>query len=489
MKNMIKYDKSKLPAPVYEACPEWIELYNAAWEMAVRNIDYPQQDGWLPQLTCMPGVGFLWQWDSCFMSLFARYSNGTVPAMNNLDNLYRLQDKNGYLSMTYVIATDKPAYGERVNPPLFAWAEWEYYLLTGDDSRFEKVFPTLVKYYKWLKNNRTRSNGLFWFEDTGSSGMDNSPRSGYFAANLDGSDVCWIDLICQQMLSAACLEKIARLMGRKTDETFFIAEHENLRALINKYHWSERHGFYYDVFNRSNPELRHNFLNSKTAAAFWAILCGAADESQIKRLTEHILNPDEFWTVHPVPTLSRDDSNYDPLGGYWLGGVWAPTNYMTAAGLKQHNRSAIARDIAVKHLNAMSAVMQNQAYGSIWECYSPDYIQPATKDEKGKMVRNNFVGWSGLGPVAMLIENILGFSFDAPSNTIRWQIASSCTHGIKNLKFNSRTVSLLCDKAAASGKRKIHIETSGPVSVSIEIEGRNSALNEKLKRGKHELVL
>ncbi|MFA6102419.1 MAG: trehalase family glycosidase [Victivallaceae bacterium] len=491
MKKIInyKYDRNVLPIPVYEERPEWIELYYAAWEIAFCNIEYPSKRGWLPQLTCMPGVGIIWQWDSCFMSFFAKYSNGSLPAMNNLNNLYRLQGKDGFQSMAYVIETGKPAYGQRINPPLFAWTEWEYYLLTGDNSRVERVFPKLSKYYNWLKNNRTRSSGLYWFEDSGSSGMDNSPRSGYPSANLNGSDVCWIDLICQQALSASCLAKIAKLLGNKSEEAFFLSEHETLCTLINKYHWSEKHGFYYDVFDRMNPLLRHNFLNTKTAAAFWPLLCGAANETQINSLTEHLLNPDEFWTRHPIPTLSRDDSNYDPLGGYWLGGVWAPTNYMTTAGLKKQNRHSIARDLAVKHLDAMSDVIKNKSYGSIWECYSPDYIRPATKNEKGKLVRNNFVGWSGLGPIAMLIENIMGFTFDAQSNIIHWRITSSCAHGIKGLQFNGRTVSLLCGKSASTGQRKINIETSKSFSVSIKIEGRDRELSETLNPGKYELYL
>ncbi len=120
MKKIIRYDKKKLPVPVYEECQEWVKLYYAAWEMAFSNVEYPSKRGWLPQLTCMPGSGKIWQWDSCFMSLFARYSNGELPGMNNLDNLYSLQSKDGYQSMAYVIETGKPAYGERVNPPLFA---------------------------------------------------------------------------------------------------------------------------------------------------------------------------------------------------------------------------------------------------------------------------------------------------------------------------------------------------------------------------------
>ena len=489
MKKNIEYSEDKLPVPVYEECPEWVKLYYAAWGMAFSNVEYPSEPGWLPQLTCMPGSGKIWQWDSCFMSLFAKYSNGQLSATNNLDNLYRLQSKDGYQSMAYVIESGKPAYGQRVNPPLFAWAEWEYFLVTGDSSRFERVFPKLSRYYKWLKKNRTRSNGLYWFEDTGSSGMDNSPRSAFPSPNLNGSDVCWIDLISQQALSSSCLAKMAKSLNKKADESFYLAEYEELCALINSHHWSERHSFYYDVFEGGSHPSRLNFLNTKTVAAFWPILCGAAGETQINGLTEHLMNPDEFWTHHPVPTLSKDDANYDPFGCYWCGGVWAPTNYMTAAGLKKHGRTSVARELTAKHLDAIADVMKDKSYGSIWECYSPEYKRPATKNDKGDIVRNNFVGWSGLGPIAMFIENILGFTFDASSNAIRWEIASMQANGIKNICFNGGKVSLLCDKASATGKRKISIETSKPVSLSIKLEGRSGESSWDLKAGKHSLVL
>ncbi|MCM8764701.1 MAG: hypothetical protein NC830_05025, partial [Candidatus Omnitrophica bacterium] len=125
MKEKFTFDRSNLPVPVYQKNSDFIRLYYACWETAFRNIEYPAKKGWLPHLTCMPGSGNIWQWDSCFMTFFLRYSNGTLPATNNLDNLYRLARNDGYISMAYRIEIEKPAYGERINPPLYAWAEWE----------------------------------------------------------------------------------------------------------------------------------------------------------------------------------------------------------------------------------------------------------------------------------------------------------------------------------------------------------------------------
>ncbi|HOL49959.1 MAG TPA: trehalase family glycosidase, partial [bacterium] len=333
--------------------------------------------------------------------------------------------------------------------------------------------------------NRTRSSGLYWFEDTGSSGMDNSPRSGYASQHLNGSDVCWIDLSCQQALNAFYIAKIAQLLNKTRDEEFFLSEFQNLKNLINQYHWCEKHQFYYDVFSRNNPSLRHNFLNVKTVASFWPIISFVANDNQINGLIQHLLNPDEFWTLHPVPSLAKSDPNYDPFGSYWLGGVWAPTNYMIVSGLKKNMRNSIARKIALNHLIAMTEVFNDNTYSGIWEAYSPEFFMPATVKETGNLVRNAFVGWSGLGPIAMLIENILGFTLDAHSNTIYWDISTACTHGIKNLRFNKKSVSLVCHEKNGHQKRKIEIETSSALNVILSVEGTNICLKKTFGKGQH----
>ena len=163
MNERYSYEKSALPEPILEGKPEWIALYYKAWELAFENIEYIQKAGWKPQLTCMPGVGIVWQWDSCFMTMINNYANGSLSALNNLDNLYRLRrESDGYMSMAYRIEEEEPAYGERINPPLFAWAEWEAYLVSGDTSRFEKVLPALEGCFDFIEKNRSRSCGLLF---------------------------------------------------------------------------------------------------------------------------------------------------------------------------------------------------------------------------------------------------------------------------------------------------------------------------------------
>ncbi len=460
---MYMYEKEKLPVPVFEGHEDWINLYYAAWETAFSNIEYVQKEGWKPQLTCMPGAGIIWQWDSCFMTFITNYSNGSLDAFNNLDNLYRLRDENsGFMAMAYEIETEAEAYPGRINPPLMAWAEWEHYFVTGDGSRLERVLPALEGIYDFIEKNRRRNCGLYWFEDSGSSGMDNSPRGGYFAKHLDGSDVCHIDLACQQALSAKCLANIFSVLGNEKKKALYAAENKRICTLINHYHWSEKAGWYYDFFSRGNANEKVKLINIKTAAAFWTLLCGCVAGERRQQMLLHMFNEEEFFTPVPFATLSRDDLNYDPTGGYWLGSVWPPTNYVAIYGLRENGYPELAREAAIKYLNAMCRVAENPIYRGIWEAYAPEGIRPATT-EKGDIVRANFVGWGGLAPITMLIEDIIGLRFNAPKHTIVFRLFPDSLCGIRNVDFCGGKISIVCTEYhPALGKSIVEVETEKP---------------------------
>lgn len=485
LKRLLALDRTLFPHPIAEDHPEWIEIYWKSWEMALSNIQYSQKPGWKPYMACIPNLGIIWQWDSCFMAMFAKYSSGVISGMDNLDNLYRLQSKDGYISMAYVVDTEKPAYGERINPPLYAWVEWEYYIFTGDDGRLKKVFPILVKYYNWIKKNRRRTEdgyykNLYYFESPGSSGMDNAPRGG--TADVNGSDIGHVDLISQQALSAKYLALIANHLDKKKEETLFKEEFNALSKTINEIHWHDRTEFYYDVFHDAQSYLHCNWLNHKTIAGFWPMLAGVCSKTQVNGLIKHIVNPTEFWRGHPLPTLSADDPNYDSLGGYWLGGVWAPTNYMTVKGLSNYECDGLATEISLRHLNKMVETYKEYEPHTIWECYSPDFIRPSTA-KMGNLARGHFVGWTGLGPIAMLIENILGINVNAPSKKVAWKIYLAEEHGIKNLPLGKGRIDLIC-RRRNSITEPFLIEVKSDVDFKLSVFTEDHRNEVEIRKGK-----
>lgn len=485
------YQKEKLPCPVLTGHDDWINLYYKAWELAFTNIEYIDKPGWKPMLTCMPGVGITWQWDSCIMTFITNYSNGTLTAFNNLDNLYRLRRKeDGFMAMAYLIDSETEAYPGRINPPLMAWAEWEHFCVTGDDSRLESVLPALEGIYSFIENHRRRAScQLYWFEDSGSSGMDNSPRSGYFSEMLNGSDVCHIDLACQQALSARCLSDICAHLGDAEKSAFYAAENERICALINRYHWSDRAGWYFDFFARGEANEKVKFINSKTAASFWTLLCGAAGPVRKESVKNHMFNPSEFYTKVPFASLAKDDPNYDPTGGYWLGGVWPPTNYAAVKGLCASGYRELAREAVVRVLNAMCAVEADPAYGSIWECYAPEDYRPSTT-ENGSLSRAEFVGWGGLAPITMLIENILGLEFNAPENKVTFNLDAREACGLKNMRFGDNLVSVVCTEYQPfRGRTIIETEAEKPFTLVVKVKYLWENVSFEIPAGKHRIVI
>lgn len=483
------FDKNKLPMPVLKNHKDWEGIYYNAWELAFKNVDYIQKENWKPQLTCMPGINIVWQWDSCIMTFITNYSNGTLDAFNNLDNLYRLRrEDDGFMAMAYYVDTEAEAYPGRINPPLMAWAEWEHFLVTGDSSRFAQVLPALEGLYSFIENNRRRNCGLYWFEDPGSSGMDNSPRGGYEIKTLNGSDVCFIDLACQQAMSAKYISFMSEHINELDKAEFYRSEYERICSLINKYHWSDKAGFYFDFFARDSKEKRVKLINTKTAAAFWTLVSGVAEEERKRSVIDHMFNPDEFYTPIPFASLSRDDLNYDKNGGYWLGSVWAPTNFAAIRGLCECGYEELARESAIKYLNAICEVNKNPLFGSIWEAYSPEELRPATT-EAGDVCRMDFIGWSGIAPITLLIENIIGLRFNAKTNTIHFSVPrEEC--GLRNMQFNGSIVSVECTKYQNfRGKTEISVTTEKPFTLCVRVNYMFEDVIINVPKGKHTYMI
>src|SRR5207253_1866124 len=105
-----KYEKlkAKLPSPVNDDHPLWIQAYWKTWELAFRNFHEPP-----------PGSGFVSQfidaafgdnvsvylWDSSFMTMFANYAGDLTPGIATLDNFYARQHEDGEICREMVHAT------------------------------------------------------------------------------------------------------------------------------------------------------------------------------------------------------------------------------------------------------------------------------------------------------------------------------------------------------------------------------------------------
>jgi len=462
--------KDRLPEPILPARPTWTAMYWKCWELAFSHLRQPEPgspfvSNWLDE-AFSPNI---FQWDTCFMMMFARYGHSEFPAIQSLDNFYALQRPSGFICREYRESDGREVhfgfeggglFAEKgwknaVNPPIFSWAELESHKVTGDRSRFEMVLPVLERYVGWLNkdgdpeaadwesNGRKSKNtphGLYWNTSLG-SGLDNTPKP-----TDAGSG--WVDMSCQMVMQYENLAVINQEIGRPEKAREASLEAKAIAERINRWCWDETDGFYYDV--RADGSK----FKKKTTCGFWPLVAGVASKEQAARMVAHLRNPKEFWRPNVFPSLAADEPEYRANGDYWCGGVWAPTNYAIIKGLERAGYEDFAMESTLRYLAGMADVFKKT--GTVWENYAPETMDP------GAPSKGDFVGWSGCGPIALLMENVLGFRPDGARNVLAWRLSLHEAHGIKRLQFGKVNADLLYD-----GKDTVTVTSNIPFTLKI----------------------
>ncbi|MCB9474252.1 MAG: hypothetical protein H6678_10625 [Candidatus Delongbacteria bacterium] len=477
-----------LPEPILDGDPDWIELYHAAWEMAWNRLTAgTPENGFAPSYMDEGFNEWIYQWDSCFISAWAVYGRRLFPAMAALDNFYGKQRKDGAIFRVYresdgtpanePLASEPLSLEPMLNPPLFAWIEWRWLWITGDRSRLERVVPRLAALDTYISRvcADSRGEGLFYTSALG-SGMDNLPRPGVGRAG-------WVDFSAQQILAARRLASLAREAGDGRVTNWFNQQAARRTVALNRYCWDDELGVYKD---RTEDGELSPVLH---LGAYWALLAQAVPGDRRKAMVDHLRNPDEFLRPCPLPALAASDSLYDPAGRYWRGGVWAPTSYMVIRGLGDVGEHHLADSLASATIDWMSRVYHQftpaterlphderfgDAYHTIWECYSAERPEPATRWDGRYLSRQDFVGWSGLGPIALLIENVLGLECSGLENRITWRVGRSDRHGIRRLPLGEQDVDLLCEPRGED--RWFTVAATDPFDLRLEWAGRDTLL-------------
>ena len=446
------FPAADLPEVIVESEPDFADFYQLAWKQAWDHVYESEVLPFSPYLSEGCKVNRIWIWDSCFMGMFCRYALRSFPGRATLDNLYALRDQ--------VRAPIRIHH--RDNPPLYAWIEWMYYQMDSSKNRLREVLPKLTGHYEFLENIdpadhpadvipvvawKREREGYCW---SGlASGMDNTPRG------RDRYDsIWWVDALAQQALSARYIGKIASALGETDIALRYQREFENKKALLQRY-WDEETGAFLDRCRDGS-----GFCRVLTPASFWPLFADCATEEQRKRQIELLKDPRKLGGIIPFPSVSRDDPAFDPDGGYWRGSVWLPVAYMGIKTLEQYGEYALAAKLSLDLLHFMLRTWKEYSPHTIWECYAPEGYRPATgKPDKfyghktvSKIVRTDFCGWSALGPISLLIENIIGISgFDSDSRTIVWQPGlPDGALGVRNLNFSGGRVDLVRENGSVT---------------------------------------
>ena len=454
-----EFRKDLIPEPVFEAEEGYNALYWKAWELAWEHVKY--QPGLVQPLYIDEGLwdDTIWIWDSEFMVLFCKYAPELFPGIQTLDNFYctMLEDRNSSLRIQHPD-----------NPPFFAWVEWEYYKFTGDDDHVRSLIREkkyLQRYHAWFDSLHPgvklqfdhapvalQKEALGYRWNGVSSGMDNSPR-------MRGGDLLWVDAISQQALSALYISRLADKVGDRKTRKEFQKKYEELKAIIGTWYWDEKRSCYFDIDAETCEPT-----GILSPASFWPMLAEVPTREQARKMVAYALDSKRLGGPVPWTTIAREDPEFDAeTGDYWKGAVWLPTAYMGIKALEVYDFQEEADKTAEQVLRHMYKTWKEYEPHTIWECYRPD--EPLPSVNYGQRVREDFCGWSALGPISLYIENVLGFhSADASERCVRWQLHQSCRHGIRNLRFGGIVTDILYEDGRVTVKSN--------ASYRLEINGK-----------------
>ncbi|MHB8996220.1 MAG: amylo-alpha-1,6-glucosidase [Armatimonadota bacterium] len=321
----------------------------------------------------------MWLWDSAFHSLGWLYLDPQM-AKDALEAMVESAYPDGMIPLC---SAPTPTPYDTSQPPLLAWAVWEVHQATADMEFPVRLYDGLAAYIRWFLKNRDRNNnGLYeWLkneEDTlchcGESGLDNSPR--FDQCGIDDH----VDLCCMLYNEMEVLSKMAVICDRFDEALQWKTQAAELARLVNERMWDEETGFYYDL----RADGTH--LPLKTVVGFLPLWAGIATREQARRLMAHYMDPREFASEFPVPTVAMDEPSFSD--DMWRGPAWINMNYLIFRGLLHYGLVAEANDLRARTLKEIQRWYEET--GAIYE-----YYDNFGKTEPGLLHRKGGVGKTG----------------------------------------------------------------------------------------------
>lgn len=307
-------------------------------------------------------------------------------------NDLHFQEANGFLPGALWLKTGKVEYYAEGHPPVWPFAVEEYCKITDDDSFKQEVLPNLKNQIRWYELHRMLpSGGFFYLDVCGDRHWESGVDDGVRYTPSPGLVPC-VD-------ATSHLYALYDFAYRWSGEEAYHQKAEAVGDFIRQKMFREATGFFHDV----SPNFHFSF------EGFWPLTCGAATPYQANRaIDEWLLNPEAFFTEHPIPTVAKCDPGFELR--MWRGGAFNSMTMWVLKGCLRYGRKDAVAKIAEKVMDAVS--LQYERTHKIWEFYHPFL------DEQQKMQRKpynpesnipctDYIGHSPLFAIARLWREAL----------------------------------------------------------------------------------
>lgn len=253
-----------------------------------------------------------------------------------------------------------------------------YYLAGKDPEYLTLLYQTLERFDRYLwKVRDSDGDGCLETWCKYDTGEDHAVRYGDAPDAWDQESaptsytvvpMASMDIMSFSYSARETLAKISRILGRTEDEALWRQKARQVQKKIIEYLWCEEAGacFDRDKHHQVIPVVTHNNLR----AMYWnSFTQQMADQFVAK----HLLNPQEFWTPMPLPSVAVNDPMFRNIKtNNWSGQVEALTYQRAIRALENYGYDELLPTLGMKLFQAIGT-----------ECifvqqYDPFTSQPST---------------------------------------------------------------------------------------------------------------
>jgi hypothetical protein len=405
-RNLDDFFKNKIPG--LETNLEYLKkIYYFCNYVSWSNVYDFKEGNFKNPYTCPSKFRLLpqWFWDSAFHSIYEKYIN-TEISITSLRNIIQNQTEEGHLPFT--LAIDKVLTKELIQPFILPIAVWDIYLKRGKKEIIEEFLPAIIKFDRYLEKYRM-IDGLVYLKIPGESGWDNSrryiPEPPFVQKNSpmikENRYIISPDFNTYVYIGRFLIKKMAEELNKEEIYKEYEIRGKELKKRIESL-WDEKIGLFLDKY------IDGEKIYVKTPGGMIPLL--AFPSKKISKIIEHLINPEEFWTEYPVPTLSLDDPYFnaeDEYQSYWNGRVWPNINWLLIETLVRNKRYKEARILIEKTIKICIASGEPQCYENYNSFTGLPYI-----------THNIFnYGWGGIFN-DILIRRVFGVQMDGRKNIL-----------------------------------------------------------------------
>lgn len=288
----------------------------------------------------------IWPWDTCFQTLGYQHLDMEL-AQNQIRLLLDGQLENGMLPD---IIHHRAVKATCTKPPVEAWAAWRLYEKSRDLRFLKDVYPGLVRINQWWRRERDYDkDGICQYNHYWDGGWDNSP------VYDKGMPVESPDLNAHLIVQMDRLSRIAGELGYAEECRSWKEEAMKLTERLIAHSYDSDKGYFL-----ARKDTTHEYVDTLTLINVLPLIIPDLDRAIVKRLVEHLTNPEQFWGRYGLPTVAYNDPRYSE--DYWRGPIWLNMNFVMIEALLQHGypeEAIVLRDRTLQVVAENNGLLEN----------------------------------------------------------------------------------------------------------------------------------